>query len=210
MVEAYNMEDHAAAQAVLTAAARLFADKGYVTTSMREIAEAAGVAKPTIYYYFKSKEGLFDALLERGVSSLCGRLKEINARDDSFDPRKCLEDAVLASFEFAAEHSDLNRFIHSLVFSPPLRPERKAIEKAFARVMEEFREVLARAAEAGLLDASRIAAAAVAFRGCIMAYIVNHLQGRMKLTEELAREVVDGLVSGYGKDRDACSAQEPK
>ena len=39
-------------------AAKLFAERGYDATSVREIVEAAGVAKPTLYYYFRSKEGL--------------------------------------------------------------------------------------------------------------------------------------------------------
>ena len=36
---------------------------GFDATSVREIVEAAGVAKPTLYYYFGSKEGLAQALL---------------------------------------------------------------------------------------------------------------------------------------------------
>ena len=46
------------ARHIARAAARLFAERGYDATSVREIVEAAGVAKPTLYYYFRSKEGL--------------------------------------------------------------------------------------------------------------------------------------------------------
>ena len=42
----------------------MFAQKGYAGTSVREIAEQAGVSKPVLYYYFKSKGGLFLAILE--------------------------------------------------------------------------------------------------------------------------------------------------
>jgi len=44
---------------ILAAAAHLFAHKGYGSTSVREVVEAAGVTKPTLYYYFDSKEALF-------------------------------------------------------------------------------------------------------------------------------------------------------
>jgi AcrR family transcriptional regulator len=44
---------------ILLEATRLFAQKGYGSTSVRELVEAAGVTKPTLYYYFGSKEGLF-------------------------------------------------------------------------------------------------------------------------------------------------------
>jgi len=44
---------------ILAAAAHLFAHKGYGSTSVREVVEAAGVTKPTLYYYFDNKEALF-------------------------------------------------------------------------------------------------------------------------------------------------------
>ena len=48
---------------LLQEATRLFSRQGYDSTSVREIVEAAGVTKPTLYYYFESKEGLFHALV---------------------------------------------------------------------------------------------------------------------------------------------------
>lgn len=50
---------------VLEAAAALFASKGFGGASMREIAREAGVSLSMINYYFGSKKGLFDELLER-------------------------------------------------------------------------------------------------------------------------------------------------
>lgn len=48
---------------ILTQATKLFAHQGFSQTSVREIVEAAGVTKPTLYYYFGSKAGLFEALV---------------------------------------------------------------------------------------------------------------------------------------------------
>jgi len=66
---------------ILTEATRLFAERGYHATSMREIVEACGCTKPALYYYFKNKEALFlevlrletstvTALVEREVSRM--------------------------------------------------------------------------------------------------------------------------------------------
>ncbi len=44
---------------ILTAAMRVFAQKGVVKTKMSDIAEAAGIGKGTIYEYFRSKEDIF-------------------------------------------------------------------------------------------------------------------------------------------------------
>ena len=56
---------------LLNVALQLFAQKGYESTSVREIASVAEVTKPTIYYYFKSKEGLYLELLDH----LCGTIE---------------------------------------------------------------------------------------------------------------------------------------
>ncbi|MGE5190503.1 MAG: TetR/AcrR family transcriptional regulator [Gemmatimonadota bacterium] len=45
--------------AILSAASRLFAEKGYVDTTTSEIACAAGVAEGTLYHHFDSKDGIF-------------------------------------------------------------------------------------------------------------------------------------------------------
>src|SRR5215471_7252303 len=70
-------------------AARLFAARGYDATSVREIVEAAGVAKPTLYYYFKSKEGLASALLTVPLSGLVSTLRQIVTKVKH--PVRCLE-----------------------------------------------------------------------------------------------------------------------
>jgi AcrR family transcriptional regulator len=57
------------AVAIAESAARLFAQKGFSSTSIREIALAAGVTKPTIYYYFGSKQGLIQHLLGSSMRS---------------------------------------------------------------------------------------------------------------------------------------------
>lgn len=199
MAEKENGNGAKAADSILAVAARLFADRGYDATSMREVAEGAGVAKPTVYYHFGSKEGLFDAILESGASFLCESLAEINARCSDEDARKCLQDAVSAAFEFARVHGNLNRFIHSLIFSPPMRPERQAVDAAFERVTVEMHRILRRVVDRGLMDASRLPAAATALRGSIMAHIIDFLKGRVELTSEVAAGIVDGFLNGYGK-----------
>ncbi len=52
-------EVKAVRQRLLQAALDLFTEKGYAATSVREIVDAAGVTKPVLYYYFKSKEGIY-------------------------------------------------------------------------------------------------------------------------------------------------------
>jgi TetR/AcrR family transcriptional regulator len=57
-------------QEILDAAARLFADRGYVATTMSEIAKAVGLGQSSVYYWFRSKEDLLRALAGANRESL--------------------------------------------------------------------------------------------------------------------------------------------
>lgn len=59
-----------ARQRITDAAFRLFANKGYSSTSIQDIADAATVKKAIVYYYFGSKEGLYQSLLSEGSANL--------------------------------------------------------------------------------------------------------------------------------------------
>lgn len=51
-------------EAILDSALTLFYEKGYDAVGVQQIVEQAGVTKPTLYYYFKSKQGLLECLLK--------------------------------------------------------------------------------------------------------------------------------------------------
>ena len=57
-------------RAVLDSARRLFADRGFAGTSLQDIADAMGVRKANVYYYFTTKGAILEALLDERVSSL--------------------------------------------------------------------------------------------------------------------------------------------
>src|SRR5688572_6386737 len=57
-------------QRLFDTAFSLFGEKGFERTTMDEIAATAGVARATLYYYFRGKDDLFVYLLDRGISML--------------------------------------------------------------------------------------------------------------------------------------------
>lgn len=68
---------------LLDAAARIFRDRGYVGTTMRNIADAVNLQPGSIYYYYKSKDDLIEAVLDVGIHSVIASvqraLKELPA-----------------------------------------------------------------------------------------------------------------------------------
>lgn len=64
---------------ILDAANALFAQKGFDGTSTNDILEKVGIARGTLYYHFKSKEDIMDALIERFSSQMFRKAREIAA-----------------------------------------------------------------------------------------------------------------------------------
>lgn len=62
---------------ILDVADELFGQKGFDGTSTNDILEKVGIARGTLYYHFKSKEDIMDALIERYNAQILGAAKEI-------------------------------------------------------------------------------------------------------------------------------------
>ena len=89
---------------VLDAAARLFREKGYASTSMRDIAAASGMLPGSLYYHFPSKEALLVAVYGEGVGHITRAVQSALARKG--DPWARLERACTAHLEALLSGSD--------------------------------------------------------------------------------------------------------
>src|SRR5665647_2835752 len=94
-----------AKERLLAAALEQFARRGYSATSVRELCEAAGVTKPVLYYYFKSKEGLYQQLMEESYSHYESILAELtsfsgNARERVIHFCTCLYSSYTRQLPF--------------------------------------------------------------------------------------------------------------
>lgn len=92
---------------LLDAAARLFAARGYHRTTIEDVVAEAGVAKGTVYWYYRSKKALFLAIIERAGDVYRAELARRVGRVAS--PMARLEGAIDATFEFARRRPDLCR-----------------------------------------------------------------------------------------------------
>ena len=73
---------------ILDAADMLFADKGFDNTSTSDILEKVGIARGTLYYHFKSKEDILDALIKRCQEQIINAAGEIAADKGIPVPRR--------------------------------------------------------------------------------------------------------------------------
>jgi AcrR family transcriptional regulator len=102
--QASNAPSSSRRDELLKIAAELFATKGFKNTTVRDIADAAGILSGSLYHHFDSKESMVDEILSSFQEELFGKYAEIIA--GSADPRAKLEEAVRVSFEAIDQHRD--------------------------------------------------------------------------------------------------------
>jgi AcrR family transcriptional regulator len=93
-------------QQVRAAALRLFRDKGYHATSMRDIADEVGINKGSLYSHIRSKEDLLIPFFERAMGVLLAQIEEITA-NASLPPTERLKRAIHAHISAVTENLDV-------------------------------------------------------------------------------------------------------
>ena len=89
---------------LITIARELFGAHGYDAVSIEEIASAAEVSKPVVYEHFGGKEGLYQVIVDREVTSLSDMLSA--HMDPGVNPRVMLESIVIALLDYIEERPD--------------------------------------------------------------------------------------------------------
>src|SRR6478752_10051986 len=96
---------------IIAAARRVFAEKGYVATTVDEIAARARLAKGTIYVYFDSKERIYNAVLENDRETLQKlTLERMAAAGTVFEK---IAVYVNTRFEYCEERRDFFRIMYT-------------------------------------------------------------------------------------------------
>ncbi len=126
---------------VLAEATRLFAEKGFLGTSVQEIVDAANVTKGAMYYYYSSKDDLLYEVYHRMIQKELETLDRVMAMDLSpYDTVDALiTDVVLTT---ADHRDDLTIFLREMHRLSPeklraIRADRRRYHVAFRSVIEE-------------------------------------------------------------------------
>ena len=89
-------------QELLDLSARLFAERGYGATTVRDIADEAGILSGSLYHHFPSKEAMVDEILSSFLDELFTNYRTIMAQD--LGARQKLEAVVVESFAGIDRH----------------------------------------------------------------------------------------------------------
>ena len=180
--------------AVLDGAMRVFAENGYAGASIREICRVAGVTKPVLYYYFKSKEHLYQELMIDSfghylkvllsASKQSGSLRERLVRISFDDLRSVRQDPLRA------------QFILRMIFSREERRPYFNSVKEMERQRQVFMEILQEGIGSGRLSGNARELASALMGMNLIAILENVFTGRPALTRRTAERHVDYLLRG--------------
>jgi AcrR family transcriptional regulator len=102
---------------ILEAARKVFAKRGFHEATVEDIAEAAGVAKGTVYLYYESKRDVYFAALKFGIAQMYSSLlQEVKKFSTPEEKLKALIAAKLAYFD---ENRDFFKIYYSELLSIP-------------------------------------------------------------------------------------------
>lgn len=198
-VTAASVESSPVARHIARSAAKLFAEKGYDATSVREIVEAAGVAKPTLYYYFRSKEGLAQTLVTVPLSGLVSALRELVTTES--DPIRCMECVLEAHYAFCRDDPDRARFIYALFLGPVQSELAGELEPFKAELSGWTEAAVRRLAEAEVIEREHVDSCGAVLRGLIVISTLDFLIGQKPLGPDMARRQLREILAGYRVSR---------
>ena len=137
-------------RAILNAAARFFSNHGYASTSLRDIAKAAGMKAGSLYYHFSSKDEIVAAVIELGVQAVADEVAREVERARPEGPTARLRVAIrghlralLAQHDYASANIRINNELPQKL--------RRRTHAARARYDEVWRGLIADCAAAGQL-----------------------------------------------------------
>ncbi len=176
---------------LLEHALRLFADRGYAATSIRDIIEAAEVTQPTLYYYFSNKQSLFTTLVEQHYAASQDLLtQELESAAGCVAKLSLL---LNASFVHCSRNPLAARLMFQTYFGPRIAEIERVLERVtkqrFAMVVDIMKEGLV----TGQLRQSDPDFLALGFC-CLMDQTLNLLSRKKRPQKSLTRKLADSLL----------------
>ena len=126
---------------IIETAEELFADRGYDGTSVRDIADEAGVNVAMISYYFGSKEKLMEALFEHRIGSIQMRVESL-LKDNSLTPFEKVNMLIDDHVERVMQKQCFHKIMMSVVLTNKIPAILKAANGVKLRIAEIVSELI--------------------------------------------------------------------
>lgn len=200
---------------ILDVAEARFAQRGYAGVGLREVAEAAGLGKSSLFHHFPSKAALYLAVLDRVIARIDERLEPLLARAGG--ALECLDRAVDGLIDALVEHPGTARLLLRGLFEDDDLPEAAlaeadALQRRLGALVARLEDVVKRGVASGELRATSPAHTLQTLIGATVYHFASGEFGEGLLGGPLfsaeavrlrKREIKDLLQSGLASARPA-------
>ena len=185
-------------QSIQDAAMRVIARKGMAAATMQEIAEEAGVAKGTIYLYFRDRDELVEKTFETAITQLIAKVEQALDTPGSIEVK--IRASLAAKFLFFRENREFFRLYASLRFpegdAHQQRRHKRTCEPQYLSSLGHFSDILKAAMERGeirQIDPHRLALFIVEGSNAI---VVERVMEETSFSEEEDVEFLTKVIMG--------------
>lgn len=195
------MERQTSKENILLASLELFAKNGFDGVGINEITQMAGITKPSLYYFFGSKEGLFTAILERYFNILNSSTKtasEYSAIPDEYfeDVYATLKNIVLCYFDFAKNNPLFYQLILDITSAPPSSNTARISSIYIAEQRNIIKDAFLSFAKVHTNIQTKETFLTWSFIAIVNAAIELWLRKEEELSDELAHKIVHQFMHG--------------
>jgi AcrR family transcriptional regulator len=191
-------KDSATRLRILQVALKRFAHAGYAGVSVQDIVDDAKVTKPTLYYYFGSKAGLYKALVDQAHDERFQLMQEASNQGKPFPEQ--LVQILTALFDFLAKNKDLMRLTWATAFAAPGEvPQQVNSMKKGMRNFTFLQDLIQKELDAGRLSGSFDSNdLTMGIYGMVNMYVIGALLGTkaLKHSRRTAEHIVKLFLEG--------------
>jgi AcrR family transcriptional regulator len=179
---------------IFASALRLFSEKGYAATSLREVSLAAQTTKPMIYYYFGSKEGLYSSIVQQILEEMAEVIRCHLPREATAEARAmAFCESYLGHF---LENEEIIALVLREVFGLGGAPMAAFAQTLGQRVRQPLDEIIRQGMECGELRQDHVSPCATAVTGILNMFILAHVFGGADIDRETPLQQVRYYLQG--------------
>lgn len=189
---------------ILSNALTLFCQKGYDGTGISEICELSDVTKPTLYYYFTNKDGLYQAIWTEYYERLIPSLQKAtvyNADQENYDKDvfPVLSKVAKTFFDFAQKNKEIYFHALSVIQMPQEIQSAKIVFSYYERIYKILQTMFINMGKAHGGIKGRDFQLSITFLGIVNSYLtcwkLNNESLNKKSVESLVRQFMHGIFS---------------
>ena len=199
---------------ILDVALELFSCQGYQETSVAEIAEAVGIKAPSLYKHYRSKQAIFEAIVEKmkqqyrqqaSELQINGTIPELAAGRYKNITEEDFVHTVLLMFRFFLQDSCMARFRKMMVLEQYRNPGMAQLyrQQYFEGPVSYQTELFRKLSEAGVLKDADPETMALQFYGPVFTLLnlCDHAPEQIPRAERMLREHVLAFSRLYGRGK---------